>query len=266
MILKDIIAYLEQVAPLEYQESYDNSGLIVGNENMDVTSAVVSLDCTEEVVEEAISKGANLVISHHPIVFSGLKKFNGSDYVERTVIKAIENKVAIYAIHTNLDSVVNGVNKKIGDQLGLKNLSILKPKLELGFETSTESVGAGMIGTVESPIDEFSFLKHIKQALNAPAIKYTNLLNRPVSKVAFCGGSGSFLLPEAIAQAADVFITSDFKYHQYFDADNQIVIVDVGHYEAEKCTKELICEILTKKFPIFTLHFSEINTNPVNYL
>jgi putative NIF3 family GTP cyclohydrolase 1 type 2 len=143
-------------------------------------------------------------------------------------------------------------------------LSILKPKL--GLSANITNVGFGMIGTVETPLNELSFLKHVKQALNAPAIKYTNLLNKPVAKVAFCGGSGSFLLPEAIAQGADVFITSDFKYHQYFDADNQIVIVDVGHYEAEKCTKELICEILTEKFPIFTLHFSEINTNPVNYL
>jgi dinuclear metal center YbgI/SA1388 family protein len=260
MILKDITTYLEQVAPLEYQASYDNSGLIVGNKNMEVTAAVVSLDCTEEVVEEAIQKGANLIISHHPIVFSGLKKFNGSNYVERTVIKAIENKIAIYAIHTNLDSVLHGVNSKIGDKLNLTKLSILSEKS--GFK----NVGAGMIGELASSMDENDFLQHVKQALNVPMLKYTTLLNKPVHKVAYCGGSGSFLLPEAIAQGADVFISSDFKYHQYFGSENQTVIVDVGHYEAESCTKDLICEILTKKFPTFTLHFSEINTNPVNYL
>ena len=260
MILKDIIAHLEQVAPLEYQASYDNSGLIVGNENLEVHSAVISLDCTEEVVEEAIAKGSNLIIAHHPIVFSGLKKFNGSNYVERTVIKAIENKIAIYAIHTNLDSVAHGVNKKIGDKLALKNLNILSQTSGL------ENVGAGMVGEVGNSMEELAFLEHVKQALNAPMLKYTALLNKPVCKVAYCGGSGSFLLPEAIAQGADVFISSDFKYHQYFDAENQIVIVDVGHYEAENFTKELICEILSEKFPTFTLHFSEINTNPVNYL
>jgi dinuclear metal center YbgI/SA1388 family protein len=260
MILKEIIAHLEQVAPLEYQASYDNSGLIVGDNNMEVSSAVISLDCTEEVVDEAIAKGANLIISHHPIVFSGLKRFNGSNYVERTVIKAIENRIAIYAIHTNLDSVAHGVNKALGEKLGLKNLKVLSQ------QPSTEQVGAGMIAEVDSPMTGEAFLQQVKQTLNVPFLKYTALLNKPVSKVAYCGGSGSFLLPEAIAQGADVFISSDFKYHQYFDADSQIVIIDVGHYEAEICTKELICEILSEKFPIFTLHFSEINTNPVNYL
>ncbi|MFT6746208.1 MAG: dinuclear metal center YbgI/SA1388 family protein [Glaciecola sp.] len=260
MILKDIIAHLEQIAPLEYQASYDNSGLIVGNETLKVTAAVVSLDCTEDVVEEAISKGANLIIAHHPIVFSGLKKFNGSNYVERTVIKAIENKVAIYAIHTNLDSVSNGVNKKIGDLLALQNLQILS------VNPGMDNVGAGMVGEVQNHMEETAFLQHVKKALNVPMLKYTALLNKHVKKVAFCGGSGSFLLADAIAQGADVFITSDFKYHQYFDAENQIVIVDIGHYEAESCTKDLICEILTEKFPTFTLHFSEVNTNPVKYL
>ncbi len=260
MILKKLITHLEETAPLVYQESYDNAGLIVGDENTEVHAAVVSLDCTEAVVEEAISKGANLIISHHPIVFGGLKKFNGSNYVERTVIKAIQNKVAIYAIHTNLDNVIAGVNKKIGDQLSLKKLKILSEKKGL------KDVGSGMIGMLENPLDELDFFQEIKAVFEAPCLKYTALLNKKVRKVAFCGGSGSFLLSEAIRQEADVFMSSDFKYHQYFDAENQIVIVDLGHYEAEKCTKDLICEIVTKKFPTFMLHFSEVNTNPVNYL
>lgn len=260
MILKEITAYLEQIAPLEYQESYDNSGLIVGSDELDISSAVISLDCTEEVVEEAIKLGANLIISHHPIVFSGLKKFNGSNYVERTVIKAIQHNIALYAIHTNLDAVLEGVNRKIGEKLLLKSLKILSPKVGM------DQVGAGMIGSLENPTDEMEFASLVKQAMEVPMLKHTSLLGKPVSKVAFCGGSGSFLLPQAIAQGADVFISSDFKYHQYFDAENQIVIIDIGHYEAEKCTKELICEILREKFPTFTLHFSEINTNPVKYL
>lgn len=260
MIIKEITNYLEHCAPLEHQESYDNSGLIVGNENTTVTSALVTLDCTEEVVAEAKKLGANLIIAHHPIVFTGLKKLNGNTYVERTVIKAIENKIAIYAIHTNLDHMRYGVNAKIGALLGLSNLNLLRKKAD------HKEVGAGMIGELSEPLPEVSFLKRVKSVFDVPFLKYTPLLSRKVKSVAYCGGSGSFLLTDAIAQGADVFLSSDFKYHQYFDHENKILIVDVGHYEVESCTKELICEILTEKFPTFTLHFSEVNTNPVNYL
>ena len=259
MILKDITDCLESYAPLNLQASYDNSGLLVGNYSMKINAAVLSLDCTEEVVDEAIKLGANLIVAHHPIVFTGLKKFNGNSYIERTVIKAIENKIAIYAIHTNLDSVSNGVNAKIGDLLGLQNLKILSEN------DGVKNTGSGMIGSC-SVADEKAFLQHVKKVFNVPFLKHTPLQNKPVKTVAFCGGSGSFLLQDAIAQKADVFISSDFKYHQFFDADNQIVIVDVGHYEAEICTKELIYEILREKFATFTLHFSKIITNPVNYL
>lgn len=260
MRIKDITNYLEELAPLQYQESYDNSGLLVGDAEREVSAAVITLDCTEDVVDEAVKLGANLIIAHHPIVFAGLKRFNGSNYIERTVIKAIENKVAIYAIHTNLDAVTNGVNAKIGSLLGLKSLKILQEKQGL------TDVGAGMMGELTQPMDEMEFLNHVKTALKIPMLRYTPLKGKRVKTIAFCGGSGSFLLPTALQKQADVFISSDFKYHQFFDAENQLVIADIGHYEAEICTKDLIYEILSEKFSTFTLHFSKIITNPVNYL
>lgn len=251
---------MEEWAPLKYQEGYDNAGLIVGDPNAEVRGVVIALDSTEEVVEEAIQKGANLIIAHHPIVFGGLKKFNGSNYVERTVIKAIKNDIAIYACHTNLDSVMDGVNAKICELLGLKNKSILSLK-----KGETE-VGAGMVGELPDSLDEMEFLQFVKDKFKAGSLRYTALLNKKVKKVAVCGGSGSFLLSDAIAAGADVFITSDFKYHQFFDAENKIVIADIGHFEAEICTQELIYDYLSKKFTTFGAHFSKVNTNPINYL
>lgn len=260
MKMNEIIEYLEEWAPLEYQETYDNAGLIVGDRSVEVTGVLIALDSTEQVINEAIEKGANLVIAHHPILFSGLKKINGSNYVERTIIKAIKNDIAIYAIHTNLDAVLTGVNAKIAEKLGLNNCEILQPK-----SFSTE-IGSGMIGFLEKSEDELEFLQKVKRIFKAPSLRYTQLLNKKALKIAVCGGSGSFLLSEAIRQEADVFITSDFKYHQYFDAENKIVIADIGHFEAEICTQELIYEYLRKKMITFTLHFSEVNTNPINYL
>ncbi|MFM7023709.1 MAG: Nif3-like dinuclear metal center hexameric protein [Flavobacteriales bacterium] len=259
MIVKDIMKMLEEWAPPSYQESYDNSGLLVGNPQAEVKSVLISLDCTEEVVEEAMAIGANLVIAHHPIIFSGLKRLTGASYIERTVMKAIKHDIAIYAIHTNLDNVAHGVNAKIGALLKLQNLQILQAKRGL------DQVGSGMIGELETTTDTKSFLLEVK-AIFGGSLRYTNILKDKVSKIAVCGGSGSFLLKDAIEQGADIFITSDFKYHQFFDAEKRIVIADIGHYEAEKFTKELICEFLREKFPTFALHLSKINTNPVNYL
>ena len=256
--LSTLIEHLEKIAPLNLQESYDNCGLIVGDSNQIISGAILTLDCTEEVVQEAIDKKANLIVAHHPIVFSGIKKLNGKNYIERVVIKAIQNNIAIYAIHTNLDKIAKGVNFKIGQKLKLDRLEFLS--------TNDNESGSGMIGNLKNPSSEIDFLHFIKQTFAVPFIKHTALLNKPVFKIAFCGGSGSFLLNQAIEHKADVFITSDFKYHQFFDAENKIVIVDIGHYEAEICTKELIYEILSEKFPTFTLHFSEVNTNPIKYL
>ena len=259
-LIKDITDAMEQWAPLNYQESYDNAGLIVGNPQLKVTGVLITLDSTEDVVDEAIKKGANLIIAHHPIVFSGLKRLNGSNYIERTIIKAIKNDIAIYACHTNLDAVMTGVNSKICDLLDLENRTILNPR---NFE---DEVGSGMVGYLKTEMNELDFLKLIKKQFKAGCVRYTKLLDKKVKKIAVCGGSGSFLLSNAIGADADVFLTSDFKYHQFFDAEEKLVIADIGHFEAEICTQQLIYDYLKNKFTTFATHFSAVNTNPINYL
>lgn len=350
MKIKKLISYLETIAPSSYQESYDNSGLIVGNPNDEIKGVLICLDSTEAIIDEAIEKKCNVVVAHHPIVFRGLKRFNGKHYVERVVMKAIKNDVAIYAIHTNLDNVYNkGVNAKIAERLGLINTQILKPKsglkkiftfvpteysekvraalfaagagdipkfknlsyatvgvgtqsknggaqvkLEFTFpavkqgaiikaihdshpyhnvpydiisiENKNSEVGSGMIGYLKSPMNERKFLQKIKKQMKAGCVKYTKLRRKKISKVALCGGSGGFLLNDAIRQGADIFITSDYKYHEFFDADGKIVIADIGHYESEQYTIELLYDIITEKFSNFAAYFTEISTNPVKYL
>ncbi len=336
--IKDIIHFLEELAPPSYQESYDNSGLLVGNPDWEVKGAVVSLDAIESVVDEAIATGANLVIAHHPIIFKGMKRLTGKNYVERTVIKAIKHDIAIYAIHTNLDNVYyNGVNSKIAERLGLTSTSILAPKkmwtnlklslpidqkdaLELSLkeklpsgtfqvraysaieegiaqldlliesgrqnvarkhiseiignneilstgevQSHTPNVGSGMIGVLPEAISETAFLEHIKSSLNVSCIRHTQLLGKTVKKVALCGGAGSFLLSTAMRQKADFFITADYKYHEFFDADNQIVIADIGHYESEQFTIELIYQLIRDNFSTFAVRCTETSTNPVKY-
>ena len=364
MRLKEITDVLESYAPLAYQESYDNAGLICGDHEMEISGALICLDSTEAVIDEAILLNCNLVIAHHPIVFSGLKKFNGKNYVERVIMKAIRNNIAIYASHTNLDNVHNGVNAMIASKLSLSNCSVLDPKPDLlkrlvtfcpedhaenirsamfevgagaigeydecSFNTNgtgtfragkganpyvgeigkqhieketkievvypahleskllktlfkahpyeevaydlfqitniNQNVGAGLIGELGSEMDEMDFLNLLKTEMKAEGIRYTALNGKKVKKVAVCGGSGSFLLTNAIRAGADAFVTADFKYHQFFDAENQIIIADIGHYESEQYTKELFYDILSKKFSTFALHLSKINTNPINYL
>ncbi len=361
--ISDITDELETVAPKSFQEDYDNSGLLTGQPEMEVTNALVCLDCTEEIIEEAIRKNCNLVIAHHPILFNGLKRLNGTNYVERTIIKAIQNNIAIYAIHTNLDNVLNkGVNSKIAEKLGLKNLKILEPKTgklaklvtfvplanadevrnslfiagagqignydscsfnsegtgtfkgnektnpvkgkrgDLHFENEVKietifpvylknkiiealtkthpyeevaydiyllenewnTVGSGIIGDLDVAMEVSEFLKMLKKSMNLAVIKYTSYL-KPIKKIAICGGSGSFLLNKAIQAGADAFITSDFKYHEFFDAERKVMICDIGHYESEQFTSELIIEIIRKKNPNFAPVLAETNTNPVNY-
>ena len=363
MNLKNIITEIEKFAPLAYQESYDNCGLLTGNKEQEISGAILCLDCTEAVVAEAIQKKCNLIIAHHPIIFDGLKKLNGNNYVERTIIKAIQNNIAIYACHTNLDNVKLGVNKKIANKLGLVNTQILAPKksllkklvtfvpathlalvqeslfnagagnignydscsfvlegtgsfrgnensnpfigekgklsleketrLELIFETINESqiisalkqnhpyeevaydiyqlentyqnIGSGMVGELETPVPEIEFLERLKSVFLLKLIKHTPLLNKSIKKVALCGGSGSFLLKNAINSKSDIYISSDFKYHEFFDAENHILIADIGHYESEQFTVEIFQELLNDKFPTFAALFSKTNTNPVNY-
>lgn len=261
MLVQDILHILESIAPPHLQESYDNAGLIVGDPGQEVTGILFCLDSTEAVVEEALALGCNLVIAHHPIVFRGLKRFNGSTYVERTVMQAIRQGVALYAIHTNLDNVYRqGVNAKIAEKLGLTNTRILLPR------PGEVETGAGLIGFLPESVAETDFLLQVKTALRVSCMRHTALRNRPVRSVAVCGGSGSFLLPEALRAGADVFVTADFKYHEFFDAEGRLVIADIGHYESEQFTIELLYQIIWEKFPTFALHCTKVNTNPVFYL
>lgn len=362
MIISEVTNFLESIAPLAYQESYDNCGLLIGNNKNEVTKVLLTLDVTEEVIDEAIDHGCNLVIAHHPLIFSGLKRINGNDFVERTVIKAIKNDVAVYAIHTNLDNMIDGVNDKICDLLELSNRKILNPKSgtlsklvtfvppthaelvqktlweagagEIGnyshcsfviegsgtfkgnhlsnpyvgskneLHTESESrievifpsflkesiiaklktshpyeeaaydiyqlshsnqlVGAGMIGLLPQTMEPLEWLKFLKSKMNLTFIKYTSF-KKSISKIAVCGGSGSFLLNDAIKSGADAFVTADFKYHEYFNSENQLMICDIGHFESEKHTPELLMAQLLKKFPTFAAQISSINTNPVKY-
>ncbi len=264
MLIRDVTSYLEEIAPLSLQEEYDNAGLIVGDPDKLVTGVMVSLDAIEEVIDDAIDKGCNLVVSHHPIVFRGIKKFNANNYVHRCIIKAIKHDIALYAIHTNLDNVLqNGVNQRICDRIQLSNIRILREKSE--FHTHNDAVGSGCIGTLPQPMNPTRFLTHLKKSMNIKVIKHTKLLDHNIETVAVCGGSGSFLLPDAKAAKADCFVTSDYKYHEFFDADGQLMICDIGHYESEQYTIDLLAELLSKKFPTFALHFTKVNTNPVQY-
>ncbi len=364
MKVKEIAKYLETLAPHAYQESYDNTGLLIGEPDQEISGILVTLDCTEEVVQEAIDMGVNMIVAHHPIIFKGLKKLTGSNYVERTVLKAIRNNIALYAIHTNLDNIHTGVNKKIGDKIGLKNLRVLVPKkdslsklvtfippntvdavmealheagageignykncsfnvagtgtfmpndqakpfiglanrqesvaevrIEVVFprakeviiiealkkthpyeevayyvtalDNENQEVGSGMIGELDQPMEPIEFLRRLKSSMDLNTIRHTRLLDNQTIKIAICGGSGSFLLQQAINSGADFFVTSDFKYHEFFDADGKITIADIGHYESEIFTKELIVGILKEKFPTFAVNFSITDTNPIRYL
>ena len=263
--IKEIFDYLHSIAPFQYQEGYDNAGLIVGDSGQVCTGVITCLDSTEAVIDEAIALGANLVVAHHPIVFRGLKRFTGKDYVEKAVIKAIKNDVAIIAIHTNLDNVIsNGVNERIAKQLELKDITPLRVKMEV--DQTNGAVGSGVIGHLAKPLAEMDFLNTLKSKMNASMVKYTQLLGKEVHKVAVCGGVGGFLLDDAIRAGADVFVTSDYKYHEFFDANDKIVIADIGHYESEQFTINLLQDLISRKFSTFAAHCTKINTNPVNYL
>ena len=363
MKIKEITNYLESIAPLHYQESYDNAGLLVGDASREIDAALITLDCTEEVVEEAIENNCNLIIAHHPIIFSGLKNITGQNYVERTIIKAIKNDIAIYAIHTNLDNIKTGVSAKIAEILGVENCKILSPKKDLlrqlavycpvsdtekvkealfqagagdignydecsfsakgegtfranegcdphignigerhtekeekievifpKYKENTiisalkqahpyeqvayqiyildniyENVGAGIVGELAQKVDTNRFLEMLKTKMQTDCIRHTKLVKNQIKRVAICGGSGSFLLSNAICEKADIFITADFKYHEFFDGENDIIIADIGHFESEQFTKDLIYDLLSKKFSKFAVRLSKVNTNPINY-
>lgn len=363
MTISEIINYLETIAPPALQEHYDNAGLITGHKNWQCTGAICCLDATEAVIDEAIEKQCNLVVAHHPVIFSGLKKINGKNYVERTIIKAIKNDIAVYAIHTNIDNIISGVNGMIASRLGLQNLSILssknnqlrklyfyvpaeytekvmaalfeagggnignysecsftmngkgtfKPneqanpfsgekrkrsteeeqKVEMIFpawlqykmietlkanhpyeevayevislDNQHQKIGSGVVGELPMALDEEIFLEKLKDVFNLKIIRHTVFTGREIKKIAVCGGAGSFLIKDAINSGSDIYITSDLKYHDFFDADGKIVLADIGHYESEQYTIELLATLLEQKFPNFAVLKTGIKTNPVHY-
>jgi dinuclear metal center YbgI/SA1388 family protein len=275
--IHEIVSAFEAVAPLALQESYDNSGLIVGEMGAQVSKALLCLDSTEAVVDEAIAKGCDLIIAHHPIVFGGLKRFTGGDYVQRALIKAIRNNIAIYACHTNLDNVLRGgVNERIAQQLGFEAERVLRPiGADLGsffgiggLDDSDvfRTAGAGVLCNLQKPMNVLDFLQHLKAKMGVEVVKYTKCDVEMVSKVAICGGAGSFLIGDALRAGADAFITSDVKYHEFFDAEGKMLLCDIGHYESEKYTIDLFSNILSAKFPKFATIFAGTITNPIDYL
>ena len=263
MTIKEITNYIEELAPLQYAEDFDNVGLLVGNYTTEVTGVLVALDTLEDTIDEAIANNCNLIISFHPIIFSGLKKLNGNTYVERVVLKAIKNDISIYATHTALDNVKNGVSGKICEILGLQNIQTLIPKSNIN---SKEEIGMGMIGEFKEEMNEKDFLQFIKTTMKTECVRHSELIEKPIKKVAVLGGSGSFAIQNAIHSNADAYISADFKYHDFFKAEKQILLADIGHYESEQFTKNLLVEYLTKKFTNFAIILSEKSTNPIYYI
>ena len=277
MKIKEIIDALEIFAPLPLQDSFDNAGLQVGLTDVKATGALLCLDVTEDVVEEAINQGINLIISHHPLMFKGYKSITGKDYTERCIMNAIKNEITIYSMHTNLDNAPNGVNYKIAEKIGLKNVKVLDPKEYMQQESSNNTeenskpsewlmAGSGAIGELEEPMTETEFLKHVKKTFEAGCVKHTKLTGRLISKVAICGGAGAFLMEKAVKEYADAFVTGEIKYHDYFYYEDKILATEIGHYESEQYTKDIIQDFLNRKFPSLRTEQTKINTNPIKYL
>ncbi len=247
---------IEQYAPLNLQEKWDNAGLIIDNNNAPITGALICLNITETTINEAINKNCNIIISHHPIIFEGLKKIGSSTYIERCVQTAIKNDIAIYAAHTNLDSVPNGVSYKMSQKLNLTNCNILEP--------NENGTGYGIIGELKQAVKETDFINTLKSTFNCKCIKTSALLNKEIKTVALCGGSGAFLIDKAISLSADIYVCGDIKYHDYFKAENKILIADIGHFESEYYTKDIFYDIISKINPIFAIHFADSDKNPIN--
>jgi len=259
MKISEIIRLLEQLAPLEFQEDYDNSGLITGDSALDCTGVLISLDCNEEVVREAMERQCNLVVSHHPLIFRPIRNITTGDEIGNTLITAIRAGITIYAIHTNLDNILTGVNATLADKLNLINRKILFPRKD------PQEVGSGLLGDLEPAIPENRLLELLKQVFRLRVIRHSPLLGRPISRVAICGGSGSFLISNALQAEAGFFISADIKYHDFFQAQGKIVIADIGHFESEQFTVDLLHSVILGKFPNFAVLKSGKVTNPVNY-
>jgi dinuclear metal center YbgI/SA1388 family protein len=258
----EIAKIIDSWMPTSIAEDFDNVGLIIGDPESKITSILVTLDTTENVVEEAINKGCNLIVSYHPIIFNGLKQITNDNYVQKSVIKAVKNNISVYAIHTSLDNYPKGISYLLSDLIGLKNISVLLPKEE---KLNKIKRGMGSIGELEKPMYEITFFDLLKNKLGLKYLRHSNKLNKKISKVSVVVGSGSFAIKDSIESNVDAFITSDFKYHNFFEADNKAILIDIGHYESEKHIKMFIKEFLNKKLPNFTVLLSEQNINPVNY-
>ena len=261
--VKDICETIEEFAPLNFQESDDNSGLLVGNLEASLTGIMICLDVTEAVIDEALTTGCNMIVSHHPLLYKGIKQVVGSGRVEQCLIKAIKHDLSIYACHTNIDSVIDGVSGQLANQLGMKNVSILSVA---GTSDTHGEYGLGVVGDLETPLDEASFLAKVKLLLNGTSIRHSAMTGLPVSRVAICGGSGSSFLPEARREGATVLLTGEARFHEFFTEGLGIMLVDAGHFETEQHTKALFFNLISKKFPTFAVRISSGETNPVKYL
>ncbi len=260
MKAKQVLDALEQYAPLPLQDGFDNAGLQIGlTEEQEVTGALLCLDVTEAVIDEAERMGCNLIVAHHPLLFHGLKSITGKSYVERCVIKAIQKGIGIYAAHTNLDNAEGGVNYRIAEKIGLTSLSFLDTKPGL-------SAGAGVVGELSTAEDERDFLMRLKDLFGIQCIRHNRLCGRKIRRVALCGGAGGFLLSQAIAQGADAFLTGEMRYHDYFGHEGDLLIAEMGHYESEQYTVEIFAEVLGQRFPELKIVKTSHNTNPINYL
>lgn len=262
MTVGEVIAAIEEVAPLTWQESWDNSGLQVGNKAMPVSDVLLCIDVTEAVVDEAIGLGCQLIVSHHPLLFKGLKTLQGTTYTERCLLKAVKHDIAIYSAHTNMDNWQSGVSAAMGAKLGLQGMEVLAPQ----HRTDGMTVGSGIVGRLPQPEELSVFLHRVKEVFGVACVRYSDPQGKPIEMIALCGGAGSFLVPDAIERGADLFLTADMKYHDFFLADNRIVIADIGHYESEQFAKELFFELISKKIPTFAIHFAATDRSPVNYL
>ena len=267
--VQDVIDALEDFAPLPLQESYDNAGLQVGLTGAEVSGALLCLDVTEEVIGEALELGCNMIVSHHPLIFRGLKHLTDEDAVQRCVRMALRNDIAIYSAHTNLDSAIDGVNYMMAERLGLVDVVLLQPRhVSVGAGANARSVqaGSGVIGYLPDGEDSLVFLQRVKQAFGVECLMHNELLSRPVQSVAICGGAGDFLLQEALNMQADAFLTGEMHYHQYFGHDGQIQIGVLGHYQSEQYTMDIFNSVIGEKCPRLPLFKTTVCTNPIKYL
>ena len=259
--IKEVLSALEQFAPLPLQESWDNAGLQVGLTEAEVSGALLCLDVTERIIDEALQKGCNLVVSHHPLLFRGLKTISDLTDVQRTVMKTIEHHVCVVSMHTNMDNARGGVNFKIAERLGLQDVTFMNPR-----RVGDVECGSGVIGTLPEPMVSCDFVLKVKQAFDVECAQCNELLRRKISRVALCGGAGDFLLDEAGAAGADAFITGEMHYHQYFGYEQRLQICVIGHYQSEQFTTEVFRDILAQACPDVPTFVAETNTNPILYL